>query len=221
MDWINELHEKFERGIERIERENKRAFVSSSFQSKSVVLLHLVSVVRPQIPIVFLNTGFLFPETFAFRDQLKNRLGLNIIEQKSLVPKIQQRDSNGRFLYTTNPDACCRMNKVIPMQRVLDDFDVWINGVRAGQSSVRNRFSEWQELGDGKMRYHPLLDLDNRSVFQYIKHFELPFHPLHDSGLQSIGCEPCTQVLPTTYSDRDGRWMGLNKTECGLHTEIK
>jgi len=221
MDWIRELHDSFELGINRIEKENKKAFVSSSFQSNSVVLLHLVSVIRPQIPIIFLNTGFLFPETFSFRNLLAERLGLNIIEYKSSVPKIQQRDTNGRFLYTTNPDACCRMNKVLPMQRVLEDFDVWINGVRAGQSSVRNSFAEWQTLGDGKFRYHPLLDLDNRAVHQYIKHFELPFHPLHNKGLQSIGCEPCTQIVPITSSERDGRWMGLNKTECGLHTEIK
>lgn len=221
MDWIEELQRDFKQNIEKMEQANQRPFLSSSFQSNSVVLLHLVSVVKPEIPVVFLNTGFLFSETFEYREQLTDRLGIRIAEYKSSIPKLQQRDAQGRFLFTTDPDACCRMNKVIPMQRVLEDFDVWINGVRAGQSSVRKSFSTWQSLGDGKWRYHPILHLDNRMVYQYIKHFNLPLHPLHDRGFESLGCEPCTQKIPVDSGNRDGRWMGLNKTECGLHTEIK
>lgn len=197
-----------------------RCFATSSFQTQSVPLLHLLSLYAPDIPIYFLNTGYLFPETLAFRDQLARDWGLTVRCLRSGVPRAQQRGTDGRFLFASDPDACCDLNKVAPLEPVLAAHDVWINGVRATQSSVRAAMKALQPTRQGVLRYHPLLDWDARMVHYYIEQNGLPRHPLEDAGYGSIGCQPCTRRLSAELDDRGGRWQGLGKTECGLHTTL-
>jgi len=207
--------------LEKYKKEGRKVFASSSFQTQSIPLLHLLSLADNSLPIYFLNTGFHFPETLKFKEEVANRFGLNVIDVSSEVPKIQQRNTKGRMLYTSDPDYCCYLNKVKPLEPILQEFDVWISGVRADQSSTRKAMSVEQEAQSGVLRYHPMLGWTNKMVHQYIKEHNLPKHPLEEKGYFSIGCQPCTIKMEIPAADgRDSRWFGMNKTECGIHTEL-
>lgn len=197
-----------------------RLFSTSSFQTNSVPLLHILSKLAPEVPVYFLNTGFLFPETLTFRDELASAFGLTVRSVYAAVPRSQQLGPDGRFLFASDPDACCHLNKVAPMEPVLAAHDVWINGVRASQSETRAKMAELQPIADGKLRYHPMLGWTSRMVYHYLEQHHLPRHPLEDAGYQSIGCQPCTRRWTSDLDDRGGRWQGLKKSECGLHTTL-
>ncbi len=194
-------------------------FVTSSFQTHSIPLLHIISRSQPHIPVYCLNTGFLMPETLAFAKQISRQFEIEILNVFSSIPKIQQRDANGNFFFTSNPDYCCHINKVEPTSRLLDRYDVWINGIRADQNANRKTMKEFQLAGEHSMRYHPMLDWSNKDVYDYIREHGLPRHPLDKDGYLSIGCEPCTRKA-SLDDPREARWFGLSKTECGLHTEL-
>ena len=197
----------------------KKVFATSSFQTNSVALLHIISRIDPSIPVYMMNTGFLFPETLMFRDQLIEEFGLNVVVLNSETPRLQQRCSMGRFLFASDPDSCCHINKVVPLEPVIASHDVWINGVRASQSSTRKSMKKLQPT-KRILRYHPLLNWDSRMVYQYLEENNLPKHPLENDGYVSVGCRPCTRKWVDSIDDRGGRWSGLNKTECGLHTTL-
>ncbi|MEZ4721373.1 MAG: phosphoadenylyl-sulfate reductase [Flavobacteriales bacterium] len=205
--------------IEGFRNAGQTFFASSSFQTHSLPMLHILSRVAPEMPVYFIQTGFHFPETLSFRDEVSNDFGLNVLNIESHVPKIQQRNSQGNFYFTSDPDYCCFLNKTQPMQPLLDRFDVWVNGVRADQNANRKSLNEIEHTPQGGMRFHPMLSWTKQEIWRYINEFDLPRHPLDAQGYSSIGCEPCT-VKPSLGDDRDGRWLGQNKTECGLHTEL-
>ena len=197
-----------------------KMFTSSSFQTHSIVLLHILSRIDNSIPVYFINTGFHFPETIAFKDKVAEMLKLNIKEVSSFTPKHMQKDSKGGFLFTSDPDFCCYLNKVQPLEPILAEHDVWINGVRADQSSVRKNFKVEEKAPHDVIRFHPMLDWNTKMIELYIKEHQLPRHPLEEKGYFSIGCEPCTRKFDLEWSAREGRWFGLNKTECGLNTDL-
>ena len=132
-DPVERIHQKL--GAYR--DEGKRVFVSSSFQTHSIPLLHILSSFDNAIPVYFLSTGFHFPETLAFRDEISERLGLNLINLESQIAKVDQRDPTGQFYYASDPDRCCYINKVLPLEPVLQSHDVWISGVRRDQTAFR------------------------------------------------------------------------------------
>jgi phosphoadenosine phosphosulfate reductase len=198
----------------------KTLFTTSSFQSHSLVLLHIISRVDNSIPIYFINTGFHFPETLKFRDHITKLFGLNTVDLKSDVPKFMQRDPDGRLLFTSDPDHCCYLNKTQPMDAILVSHDIWINGVRADQSAVRAAMKVEQPAKHGCTRFHPMLDWNSKMIWQYQKEHDLPKHPLEEKGFMSIGCEPCTRKLDPEMQEREARWFGMNKIECGLHTDL-
>lgn len=205
--------------IRKYQREGKKMFATSSFQTHSLPMLHILSRIDKTIPIYFINTGFHFPETVSFRDEISEKFGLNLVDLHSLIPKNQQRDRSGNLYFTSDPDYCCHLNKVQPLEPVLARLDVWINGIRADQNANRKNMQMEQKISQGAMRFHPMLNWTNKMIFEYISKYELPKHPLEKKGYLSIGCEPCTKKFDLENS-RDGRWFGLNKTECGLHTEL-
>jgi phosphoadenosine phosphosulfate reductase len=206
--------------IYQYQANGKRLFTSSSFQSHSLVLLHILSRIDRSIPVYFINTGYHFPETIQFRDYVTELFGLNTIDLKPEVPKFMQRDAAGNLLFTSDPDHCCYLNKTRPMDAVLREYDVWINGVRADQSAVRAAMQTEQPAPYGTIRFHPMLDWSSKMIWQYRKEFNLPTHPLEEKGYISIGCEPCTRRLDPSMQEREARWYGLKKVECGLHTEL-
>ena len=203
----------------------KRVFASSSFQTQSLPLLHILATHSQVIDIVFLDTGYHFPETLSFRDQLTERLNLNVVNVRSSVPKSEQRTSDGRLLFAADTDQCCYLNKVDPLEPYLQSHDVWISGVRADQSVVRANMKKTIPGPHGITRYHPMLDWSAKDIHAYRMHYDLPAHPLESQGYLSVGCMPCTRPYLDTLGDdatpdRDGRWAGQTKTECGLHTEL-
>lgn len=193
-----------------------KIFVTSSFQTNSVLLLHIISRIDNQIPVYFLNTGYHFPETLLFKSDLKKMLDLNVIDLFPSVPKSQQRDSDGRLMYASDPDYCCYMNKVQPLEPIKQKYEVWLSGIRGDQNENRNQKGV-EESEEGLIRYHPIIDWSSKMVYQYLKYYDLPRHPLEEEGYLSIGCQPCTQKFITGDNGREGRWKGLNKSECGLH----
>ena len=211
--------EEIERQLLSFKEDDLRIFATSSFQTNSVVLLHLMATLAPEIPVHMMNTGFLFPETLMFRDKLVKEFGINIVTLKSETPLLQQRCGEGRFLFASDPDACCHINKVVPLEPIIAQHDVWINGVRGSQSATRRAMKKLQPT-ERILRYHPLLEWDSRMVYYYLEQNNLPKHPLENDGFVSIGCRPCTRKWADTLDDRGGRWAGLNKTECGLHTTL-
>jgi phosphoadenosine phosphosulfate reductase len=214
------IFEEIERQIKLYKHQGKRLFATSSFQTQSVVLLHIISQIDKSIPVYFMNTGYLFPETTQYKDLLQTKFDLNIFDLKPIVPKILQKDNQGNLLFTSDPDYCCFLNKVQPLDSVLAEHDVWINGVRADQSKVRSELFVEDFAPHNVVRFHPMLDWTKQMVYSYIKEFELPKHPLDEKGFVSIGCEPCTRKMIITDDERMGRWFGLNKTECGLNTDL-
>ena len=179
--------------IQLYKAEGKSLFTTSSFQSHSLVLLHILSRIDNTIPVYFLNTGYHFPETVKFRDQITELFGLHTIDLRSDVPKFMQRDGEGRLLFTSDPDHWCYLNNTQPMDAILLSHDVWINGVRADQSSVRAAMKVEQSAKHGCTRFHPMLDWNPKMIWQYQKEYNLPKHPLEAKGFVSIGCEPCTR----------------------------
>lgn len=203
-----------------------RIFATSSFQTNSVVLLHLLSRFAPEVPVYFLDTGYHFPETLAFRNQLAKELELQVVTLRSPITRILQRDRTGSLLFRSDPDLCCHLNKVLPLEPVILKSDVWVSGVRRDQSTIRAALGEEVRGRHGILRYHPLIDWRKHRVEDYIRTHDLPRHPLEAQGYLSVGCQPCTRSALGEHAAEDngcrgGRWPGMQKTECGLHLGIR
>ncbi|MFH1322169.1 MAG: phosphoadenylyl-sulfate reductase [Bacteroidota bacterium] len=217
--YFPEVREK----IQKYNSNNLKVFATSSFQTQSAVLLHILSEIDNSIPIYFLNTGYHFPETLYYKDQLTELFNLNVINLTSAIPKIRQKNEKENLLFTSDPDYCCYINKVQPMESVLKENDVWISGIRAGQSTTRQEMSIEDKALHNVIRYHPMLHWTSKMITDYIGKNKLPKHPLDIKGYLSIGCQPCTQKVEMSSppeTERSGRWFGMNKEECGIHTEL-
>ena len=213
---------EIEKHIRNYRDSNLSLFTSSSFQTHSTVLLHILSRIDNSIPVYFLNTGFHFPETITYKEDISELFGLHVITIQSATPKVMQVNDNGRFLFTSDPDYCCYLNKIQPMEPLLEHFDIWINGVRADQNANRASFRLEENTNKKAVRYHPMLDWTSKMIYDYLRVNNIPHHPLDAKGYTSIGCEPCTRKIDVNLlqDERTARWFGLQKTECGLHTEL-
>lgn len=210
---------EIEKRLNRFEADGKRLFTTSSFQTHSIVLLHILSRINRKIPVYFINTGFHFPETIQYKDLIAELFDLEVRNLYPNVSKSFQTDSNGNLLFTFDPDYCCYLNKVQPVDSLLEMYDVWINGIRSDQNTHRRHLSVIENTNHDTIRYHPLLYFKQEAIESYIIHHDLPVHPLEARGYKSIGCEPCTRPAENP-NDRSCRWFGLNKTECGLNSEL-
>jgi len=206
--------------IEGYLSEGKKIFTSSSFQTHSIPLLHILSRIDKSIPVYFLNTGYHFPETLEFRDQVSDMLQLNLVNLKPDTPKNMQLDPNGKLLFTSDPDHCCYLNKTQPMEQVLMYHDVWINGIRAEQNSFRSALKLEEKAKHNVLRFHPIIGWSSKDIYDYRRDHKLPEHPLEAKGYFSVGCEPCTRKIDLELQERESRWYGLQKTECGLNTDL-
>ncbi|MGD8426151.1 MAG: phosphoadenylyl-sulfate reductase [Balneolaceae bacterium] len=188
----------------------KDVLVTSSFGTTSAVLLHLVSRIRPECPIYFINTGYHFKETLSYKDRIGRLLDLNIIDLKP--DSRQHAMTREKNLWNQNSDRCCEINKVKPLQEVKKRYKVWMSGLIGFQNHHRSTL----EIVDDKnelIKFYPLIDWDSSLVEEYIEGHGLPQHPLKEQGYHSVGCTHCT----TPGAGRSGRWKGQSKTECGLH----
>ncbi len=197
------------------------AGMSCSFQSQSLPLLHIVSRVAPGLPVIFLDTGFHFPETLEFRDRLVREWGLNLRVYRAAGGRDEFLRRHGPDLYRRDPDLCCFVNKVEPMQRAMAGLRAWISGIRRDQSPERETVKVVERTAQGVVRLHPMARWTGRDVWRYIHEHDLPDHPLTAAGYLSVGCAPCTRPVALGEGERAGRWSGMGKTECGLHTLLR
>lgn len=195
--------------------------VSSSFQTQSLPLLHLVSRVAKDIPVLFIDTGYHFPETLEFRDRIVADWGLTLRVIRSSMNWKEFVEKYGDELYRHDPDLCCHINKVEPMRRATKDLDAWISGIRRDQTKARSTVRIVERSSDAPVRIHPLADWTSRDVWRYIDTHDLPEHPLTAEGYLSIGCAPCTAPSLGEDEERSGRWSESEKAECGLHTSLR
>lgn len=188
----------------------------SSFGTESAVLLHMIAEVDPALPVVFLDTGMLFAETLAYRDDLIARLGLTDVRSIRPDPADQAAQDPDDALWAENPDACCALRKVIPLARALGPFDAWINGRKRYQATTRSALA-LAEADGPRVKFNPLAGFSRADIAAYMAAHDLPPHPLEKFGFASIGCMPCTSRVKPGEDPRSGRWRGQAKTECGIH----
>ncbi len=193
--------------------------ITCSFQAGGMVMTHLLRQELPHIPVLFLDTGYHFPETYAYRDRMAAAWNLNLV---NLYPRqtVAEQEAELGILYRTAPDRCCQLRKVEPLFAALEAYDLWFTGLRREQSPSRanlQRESTFQlPSGRALRKVSPLAFWSTREVWAYLKEFDIPILPLYEEGYTSIGCEPCTS-LPVKMDDlRSGRWGG-RKLECGIH----
>lgn len=188
----------------------EKVLVTSSFAATSAYFLHIISRIRPEQPITFVDTGFHFPETIRYRDELIQRFGLKVRDLRG--DDYQHQWSVKERLWETDPDFCCSINKVMPLEEIKPDYHVWVSSLMRWQTDQRAELEVFEDRR-GIIKFNPMIDVTKEERDAYIQEHDLPFHPLVAHGYQSIGCTHCT----VPGEGRSGRWAGKPKTECGLH----
>ena len=206
------------------ERFGRRAAIGTSFQGAGLVMMHLAKQHELDFPVFTLDTGLLFPEAVKLRQQLEDFFGFRI---ESCVPDLtvdQQAAAHGPALWERDPDLCCSLRKVLPLQSKLAELDCWITGLRRQQSDTRadtgivEVYTFDEASGREIVKLNPMSNWSREAVWNYLKENRIPYNPLHDQGYRSIGCWPCTRNTAEGENERAGRWTGFNKMECGIHT---
>ncbi|HVJ09222.1 MAG TPA: phosphoadenylyl-sulfate reductase [Acidisarcina sp.] len=206
---------------QQVEEAQGKLCVTSSFQAEDVVVLHLVTQLAPRVPVLFLDTGYHFKETYEYRDRIAAEWNLNL---ENLLPRltVQEQESQFGILHQTAPDKCCSLRKVEPLFAGLQRFDAWFTGLRREQAKTRADLQtvDLFTLPGGKQlrKISPLADWSTRDVWHYAAEHNIPLLPLYDKGYSSIGCEPCTSLPLDPNDPRSGRWSG-RKVECGIHIQ--
>ena len=195
--------------------------VTSSFQAEDMVVVHLVRESLPKVPVIFLDTGYHFAETYEYRDRLACEWDLNLV---NVLPQLTVAEQESQFgiLNQTAPDRCCGMRKVGPLFASLEPYKVWFTGLRREQAKTRANLQavDTFTLPTGKQleKVSPLADWSSRDVWEFAAAHNIPLLSLYDQGYTSIGCEPCTSLPFDSNDPRSGRWGG-RKTECGIHVQ--
>jgi phosphoadenosine phosphosulfate reductase len=194
-----------------------KACITSSFQAECVVLTHMLVQERPDLPVLFLDTFHHFEQTLAYRDDITERWGLNLINLRAPEPRVG-------LWQAESTEACCARHKVGPLFSALEDYDVWFTALRRDQSPSRANLQHVEpfKLPSGKMiqRVAPLAAWTAKDVWAYAKQHDIPLLPLYELGYTSVGCEPCTSLPLDPSNPRSGRWQG-QKLECGIHIQAK
>ncbi|MDQ4072249.1 MAG: phosphoadenylyl-sulfate reductase [Actinomycetota bacterium] len=196
-----------------VERFGRGLSVACSFQKESSVIMHMLLEIEPEARFFTLDTGLLFPETYRTWDALERRFAIEIEVFRG--PSVaRQAALHGDELWRRDPQACCGLRKVSPLEEALSGVDAWVSGLRREQSPGRSRAPKlsWDDRRR-VYKVNPLADWPEREVWRYIHRHELPYNPLHDRGYASIGCTPCTKP----GNGREGRWADSERDECGLH----
>ncbi|MBV9457401.1 MAG: phosphoadenylyl-sulfate reductase [Bradyrhizobium sp.] len=189
----------------------------SSFGTQSAALLKVMADVDPSIPVIFLDTGWLFEETLAYRDTLIDKLDLRDVRSIRPDEATLAREDGERELWFSDPDACCRIRKVEPLARALEPFSAWINGRKRFQGGLRADIAVVEADGV-RLKFNPFANVSREEIEAIFERANLPPHPLAASGFLSVGCMPCTSRASPDEGERAGRWRGRAKSECGIHT---
>lgn len=206
------------------EKMGKQAAIGTSFQGAGLALIHLSRQLGLEFPVFTLDTGLLFPETVALHQKLEDFFGIPIETLRPDQTVEQQTRAHGPELWKREPDLCCTMRKVMPLQARLMDLDGWLTGLRRQQSEGREGtglvelYTLDAATGKDILKVNPMANWEREAIWQYIRQHRIPYNPLHDQGYRSIGCQTCTGKPNQDGNERAGRWIGFNKTECGIHT---
>lgn len=206
--------------IEAVGAFGETLVLACSFGPEDIVLIDLLSKADPTANVFFIDTGYHFPETLALKDRILARYPQLRLETVMPLATVESQDAQyGARLYERNPDSCCAMRKVEPLNRVLHGYKAWITGMRREQAPTRSDIGivQWDARRD-MVKFNPLATWSNADVWKYVVDHKLAYNPLHDQGYPSIGCAPCTAAVSPGQDPRSGRWSGKGKTECGLHT---
>jgi phosphoadenosine phosphosulfate reductase len=209
---LNRKHRplRYEQRIEEVYKDFDKVLLTSSFGTSSAILLYYLSKVHPGATVHFIDTGFHFPETLEYKDRLAEHFGLNV---EPIRPHPGQHEvTEKERMWEKDPDLCCQINKVQPVQNLLPEYDVWVSGLMAYTNMNRRHLNYFVQRKD-KLRHYPLLDISREEVETLFQVKQFPQHPLVNEGYGSIGCSHCT----FKGKGRNGRWPGRNKMECGLH----
>lgn len=196
-----------------------RIALVSSFGADSVVLLHMAAEIDRKLPVIFVDTGHLFPETLAYRDRLVALLGLENCQTYTPDAQALAAEDPENFLWAQDQDACCRVRKVVPLAQALKGFDAWISGRKRFQADTRRSLALFEAEGE-RTKVNPLAAWSARDILDYIEAWHLPRHELVARNYLSIGCMPCTSPVRPGENARAGRWRGKGKVECGIHTDF-
>jgi len=191
--------------------------MTTAFGYSGMVLLNYVKDVYPDIPIYFIDTTFHFEETLKLRLKIMDEWGMNIRKVGSHRSESELMDLLGEEAYRSNPDTCCYYRKVEPLEDILEKGTVWLSATRRDQSKTRADSNVIDIDGRGHIKVNPLFDWNRDDCWNYIRKYDVPYNPLHDQSYPSIGCTHCTRPVDLGGDERSGRWIGLDKTECGLH----
>jgi len=200
-----------------------RIVLACSFGGPSgMVLVDLLHAIDPTVPVYYLDTGLLFPETYALVDRVRKRYGINPIAVEPELNVAGQAAAHGEALWARDPDRCCDLRKVEPQRKFLTRYSAWISGLRRDQSGTRREIKvvDWDPQFSGRVKINPLADWTEADCWEYIRAHDVPYNPLNDSGFPSVGCVPCTRNVRPGEDPRAGRWSGFAKTECGLHVAV-
>lgn len=212
---LEELNKKYlpltpEERIREIYHDFNKVLFTSSFGTTAIYLLHIFHKVKPDEKIYFLDTTYHFNETIAYKEELTKLWNLNVVDVKP--EEWKNKFTRDDKTWSTDPDLCCSINKVEPMDRIKADFEVWVSGLMASQNTHRENLSIFEQK-EGIIKFYPIIDKTEEDTKQYIKEHRLPEHPLLVQGFHSVGCVHCT----VAGRGRTGRWANKSKTECGLH----
>lgn len=193
--------------------------VVTSFQPSGLVILHMLREIAPDLTVLTIDTGLLFPETYALIDQWEREFGLRLVRVRAAQTVEQQASVYGDALWERDPNLCCKLRKTIPLGEALCSYKAWITGIRRDQSETRRSTAliAWDTKYD-KVKLSPLATWTEEMVWTYIRAYDLPYNSLHDQRYLSIGCQPCTRAVAPGEDARAGRWSGQGKTECGIHS---
>ena len=192
--------------------------ISSAFGAEGMVLIDMASRVRKDFRLFTIDTEFLFPETYNLMDRIEEKYAISIEKVYSLLSPETQEFTHGDALWTRDPDLCCRLRKVEPLRRKLQELSAWITSIRRDQTSARSGAHriEW-DVKFGLVKVNPIVDWTSKQVWRYIHEHDVPYNELHNQDFPSIGCTHCTRAVKPGEDPRAGRWPGFAKTECGLH----
>jgi phosphoadenosine phosphosulfate reductase len=226
---VNLLNKKFEKAqpieilIWAIENYFPNLGMTTAFQASGIVLMDIIHKIQPELPFVFIDTGYHFAETLEFRDKLMSHYSYNIITIKPELSNTNFEKVFGKNAYETNPGQCCLINKIQPQNNFIESTGItnWISGLRRDQGGKRSDILPVMVDETGNYKIFPLAYLSWKDIWNYIKTNKLPYHPLYNKGYSSIGCKPnsCTSPNSIENGERNGRWANSEKTECGLHFE--
>ena len=218
---LDHLDARREPGAAPAEGERAGLAMATGFGPEGVVLMHMLSRLAPDSTVFYTDTDLLFDETYALRDQLAERLGIQFTRIHGGLSLDEQAAQHGPALWSRDPDLCCQLRKVAPLRQYLRTKQAWISAIRRDQTANRASAGlvEW-DRANGLVKLNPLAAWTSGQVWSYVLKHDLPYNPLHDQGFPSIGCWPCTKAVAAGDDPRAGRWAGQAKTECGIHLTV-